>query len=115
MEVTRKKVGGLFYWKGMKKQVRNYVRACKARQRCKPILMSPNGLLQPLPDAIWVDISMDFIEGVLKSRGKDVILVVVDRLSKYAHFLALSHSFFAAAVAQLYLSTSSSYMDCPKP
>lgn len=51
---------------------------------------------------IWVDISMDFIEGLPSSRGKDTIFVIVDRLSKYAHFLPLSHAFSAANVAQLY-------------
>ena len=46
---------------------------------------------------------MNFIEGLPKSDGKDVILVVVDRLTKGAHFLALSHPFTTIMVAQLFL------------
>ncbi|TXG48807.1 hypothetical protein EZV62_024682 [Acer yangbiense] len=63
------------------------------------------GFLQPLlvHELIWFDISMDFIEGLPKSFGKEVILVVVDRLSKYAHFLALSHPYITKVVAQLFL------------
>ena len=104
MEVTYRKLADLVYWKGMKKQVRNWVRECSVCQRCKPLLQAPASTLQPLPilGAVWIDVSMDFIEGLPSSRGKDTILVVVDRLSKYAHFLALSHPFSAAGVAQLY-------------
>jgi len=74
------------------------------------------GLLQPLPvpEAIWVDISLDFVEGLSKSKGKDTILVIVDHLSKYAHFLALSHPFTTAEVAQLYLNHMFKLYGLPK-
>ncbi|GKC79313.1 ty3-gypsy retrotransposon protein, partial [Tanacetum coccineum] len=74
-------------------------------QKQKPDLSAYPGLIQPLPilDAIWSEISMDFIEGLPKSQGKSVIMVVVDRLRKYAYFIPLQHPFNAQQVAQLFL------------
>ena len=74
-------------------------------QRCKPELVKNLGLLQPLliPQHVWTDISMDFIEGLPLFKGKDVIMVIVDRLSKYVHFVGLKHPFTAATAAQAYL------------
>lgn len=62
------------------------------------------GLLQPLPisNQVWSHISMDIIERLPKSRNKDVILVVVDRITKYTHFIALSHPYTAATVADIF-------------
>jgi hypothetical protein len=53
------------------------------------------GLLQPLaiPSQHWEEVSMDFITGLPKYEGNTVIMVVVDRLTKYAHFFSLSHPF----------------------
>ena len=48
---------------------------------------------------MWAEISMDFISGLPKAKGKDTILVVVDRLTKFAHFIALAHPFSAKEVA----------------
>lgn len=88
----------------MKKDMRNYIKDCEVCQRNKSLLKAPVGLLQPLPilEAIWRDISIDFIEGLPVSQGKSVIFVAVDRLSKHAHFMALSYLFTTVSVAQTF-------------
>ncbi|XP_075096210.1 uncharacterized protein LOC142174331 [Nicotiana tabacum] len=62
-------------------------------------------LLQFLPilGKVWQDISLDFIEGLPKSHNKSMILVVVDRLSKNAHFIGLVHPYTTSTVAQAFL------------
>lgn len=89
----------------MNKDIQQYVRECAVWQTCKPDLPTYHGLLQPLPipTKIWDQISMDFIEGLPPSKGKHVILVVVDCLSKYAHFMSLAHPYTALDVAQVFL------------
>jgi len=59
-------------------------------QQCKYDTTASPGLLQPLPipETIWTDISMDLIDGLPPSAGKTLIFVVVDRLTKAAHFMA---------------------------
>jgi hypothetical protein len=62
-------------------------------------------LLNPLtiPNMAWTFISIDFVEGLPKSVAKDAILVVVDRLTKYAHFLPLLRPYTAQGVAHLFI------------
>lgn len=77
----------------MKEEVHQYVQSCQICQMTKPELIHTPGLLQPLPipEEAWTSISMDFITGLPKSEGKEVIMVVVDRFTKYSHFIPLSH------------------------
>lgn len=102
---TYKRVSRSFCWPGMKKVIRKYVAECDVCQRNNYETVLPPGLLQPnkIPDGAWLDISMDFIEGLPKSGGKSVILVVVDRFTKYAHFLPLTHPYSASTVAELFI------------
>lgn len=89
----------------MKKDVDNYIQQCSVCQQTKHSLSHPTGLLQPLPipEGVWQDISMDFIEGLPKSEGYSVILVVVDRLTKFAHFIPIKHPYTAVSIAKVFL------------
>lgn len=91
-----------FNWIRMKRDLKAWVAECRTCQHNKYDTISPLRLLQLLsiPQQAWTDISMDFIYGLPSCKGKSVILVVVDGLSKYAHFIALGHPYTASMVAQ---------------
>lgn len=87
--------------------IETFVSQCDNCQRNKSEHVLSPGLLQPLPipECPWSHIGMDFVEGLPKSSGKDTIMVVVDRLTKYAHFLPLSHPFTSATVATQFMNS----------
>ncbi|KAF7117120.1 hypothetical protein RHSIM_RhsimUnG0003100 [Rhododendron simsii] len=105
IDKTTRRIKRIFYWKGLQKDIKRIVSECDVCQRFKGENVHVPGLLQPLPipERLWPDISMDFIEGLPKSHGKTTIFVVVDWLTKYAYFMALRHPYTAKDVAQLVL------------
>ncbi|PNX77561.1 transposon Tf2-1 polyprotein [Trifolium pratense] len=101
---TYRRIAANVYWIGMKGTIQEFVRKCDICQRQKYMATSPGGLLQPLPvpNQIWEDISIDFITGLPKSKGFEAIFVVVDRLSKYSHFIPLKHPYTAKSIADVF-------------
>lgn len=100
----------------MRTQIHDYIAVCSICQKNKAATSSPAGLLQslPIPHQVWDDIAMDFINGLPSSCGKDSILVVIDRLSKYAHFLPLSHPYSTKVIAEKFVDGVVKYHGMPK-
>jgi hypothetical protein len=105
VRATYQRVRKQYYWSGIKNQVEEFVKQCILCQQAKHENTLPAGLLQPLPVPTrpWSHLTMDFITGLPKSEGYEVILVVVDRLTKYSHFIALRHPYTALTVATTFL------------
>jgi hypothetical protein len=96
-----------FLWYGMKHSVAEYVAICDTCQRVKAEHQRPAGLLQPLkiPEWKWEEITMDFIVGLPRTqKGYNSIWVVVDRLTKVAHFIPMNTTYSGARLAELYIS-----------
>ncbi|WVZ70510.1 hypothetical protein U9M48_019171, partial [Paspalum notatum var. saurae] len=96
-----------FWWYGMKRAVAEYVVVCDTCQRVKAEYQRPTGMLQPLkiPEWKWEEISMDFIVGLPRTqKGYNSIWVVVDRLTKVAHFIPVNTTYLGARLAELYIS-----------
>lgn len=95
-----------FWWKGMKRDTAEFVTKCLTCQQVKPERQKPPGLLQPLPIAgwKWEHITMDFVTGLPRTRqGHDAVWVVVDRLTKSAHFIPYSISYPIEKMSRMYI------------
>ena len=86
----------LFWWSGLKRDVAQFVYSCLICQKSKIEHQKPTGMMVPLdvPEWKWDSISMDFVTRLPNTpRGNDAIWVIVDRLTKSAHFLPINITF----------------------
>ena len=91
----------------MKRDVAEYVALCDTYQRVKAEHQKPVELLQPLKilEWKWKEIGMDFIVGLPRTQaGYDAIWVIVDRLTKVAHFIPVKITYTGAKLAELYMA-----------
>jgi transposase InsO family protein len=88
----------------MQAAIQEHVHACSVCQQNKVKHLHPTGLLQPLdvPNAVWSHVSMDFVERFPCVNRKSVILTIVDRFSKYVHFMPISHPYTTTSVAKVF-------------
>jgi len=93
-----------FWWPGVSREVKRYVKGCDACQRNKNCTQAPAGKLMPnsIPEKPWSHISADFITKLPLAQGYDSILVVVDRLTKMAHFIPTTEKTTAEGLARLF-------------
>ena len=95
-----------YYWSGMKRHVGDFVRRCLTCQQVKAEHQKPAGLLQPLEVAEWKweHFTMDFVTHLPWTQQRhDVVWVIVDRLTKSAHFLTVRMTFALKRFCRLYI------------
>jgi hypothetical protein len=88
----------------MKADIARFVAHCDTCQRIKAEHQKPAGLLQPLPIPVWKwdEVGMDFVVGFPKTqKGHDSIWVIVEQLTKIAHFLPVRTTYGGEKLAKL--------------
>ncbi|KAK1421015.1 hypothetical protein QVD17_23053 [Tagetes erecta] len=95
-----------YWWPGMKRDIVKYVEKCLTCLQVKAEHQKPYGKIQPLeiPKWKWEHITMDLITKLPKTtKGFDAIWVIVDRLTKSAHFLPIRESYSSEHMAEVYM------------
>ncbi len=92
------------YWPGMSRDLKCYINTCDICQKSKPHRHGPVGLLQPIliPTRPFEVVSMDFISDLPNSAGFNNILVIVDKLTKYAMFIPCETKITELETAKLF-------------
>ena len=111
---TYAKIARAYYWPNMGKDIRKHVQECDACQRTKSVNHPPIGKLQPLPipSRAWESIAMDFLGPLPQSiSGHDMILIIIDRLTKMAIFIPTYSTASSKDTAELFYEKYSDTMD----
>jgi hypothetical protein len=85
----------------LKQAVKEFVATCTICQQAKVEHVKIASKLQPL--LAWKIVYMDFIEGLPKTHKLDTILVIIDKFTKYGHFIPVAHPFIALQIAQVFM------------
>ena len=95
-----------YWWNNMKGDIAQFVEQCLTCQQIKALHQKPLGLLQPLPipEWKWKRICMDFVSGLPRPpKGHEAIWVIVDRMTKIAHFIPVKMTYSLDQLAQIYI------------
>jgi len=113
---TVERICSQFYWPNMQRVIRDYVLCCPICQKANIEIQLPASLMHPLPIPlqVWEDICMDFITYLPPAQGYSVIVVVIDCLTKFTHFIALQRDFDSKSVAAAFIKNIVKMHGLPK-
>jgi hypothetical protein len=106
-----------YWWKDMRRDIAHYVACCDTCSKVKIEHQKPAGLLKPLeiPVCKWEDVSMDFVVGLPRTpKGNDSVWVIVDHLTKVAHFVPVKTQHQTERLAELYVEHILRLHEAPK-
>ena len=108
IDKTRELIARKYYWPTLRQDVEAYVKGCDVCLASKAVRHKPYGDLQalPIPTHRWKDLSMDFVTGLpvstdWKGKSYDLILVIVDRLTKMVHYEPVKITIDAPGLAEV--------------
>ena len=113
---TYNKIARSYYWPGMSKDIRKHTKECDICQRTKNTTQPPSGELNPLPISSrpWQSVGIDYLMPIPESKnGNNAIIIVVDRLTKMAHFIPTQNTVTAKETAELFLQHIFRYHGLP--
>lgn len=113
---TYNRIAAIYYWPKMAREIKKYVSTCDICQKAKPQRHAPAGLLQPIPipSQPFEVVTMDFIPELPLSEGYDNILVIVDKLTKYAIFIPTTVNIAEVETARFFFHHVISQFGIPK-